>query len=324
MASTTSSSSISRTWCGTSDAVSVRAEFRAYDEISNSSTPNSSTQQLYIPCYDNNGNVTRYLDANGNTVAQYTYDAFGKLIAKSGPLADFFRHRFSTKYFDIETGLCYYGYRFYHPIIMRWLNRDPLEEDGGLNLYAFCDNASIFLTDSLGETKYWDNYLNNVAYPESPDVWEKVGGRLYWAFLTIDYYWNSCAIRVSRSLILSGHTISAKAGREKNYDIKATSDAERSGKSVKKGTLIKAESPNARFVIKARNVAAALDEILTDASIKKDSWNTVEEALRKAECIRREDGEAFFADDGHVGMIKKGYVDRYFPQKSTGRIWRIK
>jgi hypothetical protein len=207
---------------------------------------------------------------------------------------------------------------------MRWLNRDPIEEDGGLNLHAFCDNASIFLPDSLGETKYWVNYLNNVAYPESPDVWEKVGGRLFWSFLTIDHYWNSCAIRVSRSLILSGHTISANADREKNYDIKATSDAKRLGKSVKKGTLIKAESPNARFVIKARNVAVALDEVLTDANIKKDSWNTVDEALKKAECIRKEDGEAFFADDAHVGMIKKGYVDRYFPQKSKGRIWRIK
>jgi YD repeat-containing protein len=86
-----------------------------YLTVSNSSTPNSSTQQLYIPCYDNNGNVTRYLDANGNIVAQYTYDAFGNLISKSGPLADFFHHRFSTKYYDDETGLYYYGYRFYSP-----------------------------------------------------------------------------------------------------------------------------------------------------------------------------------------------------------------
>jgi len=74
---------------------------------------------IYIPCYDNNGNVTRYLDANGNTVAQYTYDAFGKIISKSGPLADFFRHRLSTKYFDAETGLYYCDYRFYSPPVMR-------------------------------------------------------------------------------------------------------------------------------------------------------------------------------------------------------------
>ena len=106
---------------------------------------------VYVPFYDNNGNITRYLDANGNTVAQYTYDAFGNTISQSGPLAGFFRHRFSTKYFDAETGLYYYGYRFYHPVLMRWLTRDPLEEDGGLNLYAACNNNLVAFYDALGE-----------------------------------------------------------------------------------------------------------------------------------------------------------------------------
>ena len=113
----------------------------------------SSQPELYIPCYDNNGNVTRYLDANGSTVAEYAYDAFGNAIDKSGPLADFFRHRFSTKYLDSETGLYYYGYRFYHPVLMRWLNRDPLEEEGGMNLYGFCKNAPVFSTDFLGNAR---------------------------------------------------------------------------------------------------------------------------------------------------------------------------
>ena len=105
---------------------------------------------VYVPFYDNNGNIMRYLDANGNTVAQYTYDAFGNLIAKSGPLAGFFRHRFSTKHFDPETGLYYYGYRFYNPILMRWLNRDPLEEEGGVNLYAACKNNLVISSDVIG------------------------------------------------------------------------------------------------------------------------------------------------------------------------------
>ena len=105
---------------------------------------------IYIPCYDNNGNITRYLDANGNAVAQYTYDTFGNIIAKSGSLADFFRHRFSTKYFDMETGLYYYGYRFYNPILMRWLNRDPIGEEGGSMLYCFSANNPIVAFDSLG------------------------------------------------------------------------------------------------------------------------------------------------------------------------------
>lgn len=37
------------------------------------------------------------------------------------------------------------------PTLMRWLNRDPIEEDGGINLYAFSYNAPVYLTDALGQ-----------------------------------------------------------------------------------------------------------------------------------------------------------------------------
>ena len=37
---------------------------------------------------------------------------------------------------------------------MRWLNRDPIEEDGGINLYAFCGNSSISIIDYLGNENY--------------------------------------------------------------------------------------------------------------------------------------------------------------------------
>ena len=106
----------------------------------------------FAPCYDANGNVTCYLDANGNTVAQYIYDAFGNILSQSGQLVDIFR--FSTKYLDAETGLYYYGYRFYSPALMRWLNRDPKEEDGGFNLYGFCRNSPVIHIDPLGEDIY--------------------------------------------------------------------------------------------------------------------------------------------------------------------------
>ncbi len=75
---------------------------------------------------------------------------FGRTVTATGPLADSFPHRFSTKYFDPETGLYYYGYRFYSPELMRWVNRDTIEEEGGCNLYAFCENSSICSFDPLG------------------------------------------------------------------------------------------------------------------------------------------------------------------------------
>ena len=122
---------------------------------------------IYVPHADANGNIVRYTDTAGNVVAEYTYDAFGKTIAQSGSMADIFRIRFSSKYYDSETGLYYYGYRFYSPVLMRWLNRDPIEEEGGLNLYGFCGNAAVGNIDLYGlvrltVTTVHDNIMKQV------------------------------------------------------------------------------------------------------------------------------------------------------------------
>ena len=114
----------------------------------------SHNGQFYFPVCDHNGNVRKYVDEMGEIVAAYEYDDFGRTISQSGPLADFFRHRFSTKYYDVETGLYYYGVRFYHHIFMCWLNRDPIEEKGGENLYAFCKNNPVLYFDTVGTEVY--------------------------------------------------------------------------------------------------------------------------------------------------------------------------
>ena len=117
--------------------------------------------------------ITKYIDESGDVVAAYEYDAFGKTVSQTGSLADVFRHRFSTKYFDSETGLYYYGYRFYSPTLMRWLNRDPIEEDGGLNLYGFCGNAALATIDPSGKKVELINHLIGTIPPggwSNPDV----------------------------------------------------------------------------------------------------------------------------------------------------------
>ena len=43
-----------------------------------------------------------------------------------------------------------YGFRYYEPLTGRWLNRDPIEEDGGLNLYEFVGNSPLARYDFLG------------------------------------------------------------------------------------------------------------------------------------------------------------------------------
>ncbi|MEW6296046.1 MAG: RHS repeat-associated core domain-containing protein, partial [Candidatus Diapherotrites archaeon] len=62
--------------------------------------------------------------------------------------------QFSTKPYDENTGLSYYGYRFYVPALGRWLTRDPIGEEGGINLYEFVKNSPVNFIDPKGLKVY--------------------------------------------------------------------------------------------------------------------------------------------------------------------------
>jgi RHS repeat-associated protein len=127
---------------------------------------------LLAPCYDGNGNILAYCDATTAQVqGRYEYDPFGKLLLREEHprIAGRLSHLFSTKYFDAETGLSYYGFRYYSPELGRWINRDPIFEIGSrvhsanlnflldnpkydFNNYLFCLNNSTGSYDYLGMT----------------------------------------------------------------------------------------------------------------------------------------------------------------------------
>jgi RHS repeat-associated protein len=106
----------------------------------------------FFPAYDANGNITEYVSTNGTVAAHYEYDPYGNITTASGLKSNAFSHRFSTKPFEAETGLTHYQFRSYSSALGRWLSKDSIEEDGGLNLYAFCENNPIDLIDPLGDT----------------------------------------------------------------------------------------------------------------------------------------------------------------------------
>jgi RHS repeat-associated protein len=293
-----------------------------------------------FPFYDHNGNITDYVDAYGFPVAHYEYDAFGNTLVKTGSMADVFRHRFSTKYYDPETGLYYYGYRYYCPILRRWLNCDPLGEEGGLNLYAFCVNNPLNKWDYWGMSAYWDNYpkytqrdatgnpIADANSYETTAVWQMVGGRLLWEHLIDEKeenYYNSCALRVSISLNKSGKTIGKNDGADWNFNKKADKDVNKNGVQVVKGQLLKAHpDENQRYFIRASQVPVFFDKSFPN--VEKLTWKNQEEAQKHKNCIEKNDAEAYFFAKGsinHAGMIKKGYKDPYYQNYTTGQIWVI-
>ncbi len=103
-------------------------------------TDHAGSSTAYYHC-DCSGNVTVLVDASQLIVARYLYDPYGSLLAASGPLADKNLYRFSSKEAHVNSGLIYFGRRYYSPNLQRWMNKDPIGEKGGVNLYAYAANV---------------------------------------------------------------------------------------------------------------------------------------------------------------------------------------
>lgn len=137
-----------------------------------------ATGQDYLPAYDGNGNVTALLAGHASTggavAAAYEYGTFGELIRNetSDTTMTDQPFRFSTKFTDMETGLVYYGRRYYDPKNGRFLGRDPINEEGGLNLYSFVGNNPVNAWDYLGMNSSlgeWEK-LDSISTDEEPCV----------------------------------------------------------------------------------------------------------------------------------------------------------
>ena len=107
---------------------------------------------VYFPTVDLTKNVCELVDFYGNVAATYDYAPFGNVSAgtPSGSAVPANPLQWSSEICDSELDLVYYNYRHYSPSLGRFLSRDPIEERGGLNLYAFAKNGSVIHIDSYG------------------------------------------------------------------------------------------------------------------------------------------------------------------------------
>lgn len=104
------------------------------------------------------GSATLETNESGDVISYEEYHPFGTSAyrsAKSGTNLSLKRYRFSGKERDDETGLYYFGARYLAAWLGRWTSSDPAGFADGLNLYQYCLNNPVTLTDPNGMQTAW-------------------------------------------------------------------------------------------------------------------------------------------------------------------------
>ncbi len=105
----------------------------------------------YTYGWDLTKNICEVFGQNGYIRSTYVCTPCGSVTA-SGDVNQ--PIQWSSEHYDNELALVYYNYRHYNPTDGRWINRDPIAEQGGRNLYTFVGNATLFNYDNDGCAYY--------------------------------------------------------------------------------------------------------------------------------------------------------------------------
>ena len=150
-------------WCG-----NEKCEFRNASNVIQLQLYAQGQYQSNAPYFymrDHLGSIREMVDASGTAVARYDYDPWGRSTTVIGTNKPDFN--FTGLYNHAKSGLDLAVYRAYDPDLGRWLNRDPIGEPGGVNLYRYVANDSPNQTDHLGLMSDQDilRSLNNDINP---------------------------------------------------------------------------------------------------------------------------------------------------------------
>jgi RHS repeat-associated protein len=104
----------------------------------------------YYYTKDHLGSIREVVASDGTTVeAVYDYSPWGEVskIGGSGVESDFL---YTGHFYHDESDLHLTLYSAYNPELGMWLSRDPIAENGGINLYAYVGNEPIRYFDPNG------------------------------------------------------------------------------------------------------------------------------------------------------------------------------
>jgi RHS repeat-associated protein len=147
----------------------------------------AETEQYYF--HPNHLGSSNYITNIAGEVSQHTeYFAFGETFVEEHKNSNNSPYKFNGKELDEESGLYYYGARYYDPRISIWASVDPLAERGPeFSPYSFCFNNPMHFTDPDGRwpfpswssiTKSTSAYISKQSAKISSD-WKNIKRELY-------------------------------------------------------------------------------------------------------------------------------------------------
>ena len=118
---------------------------------------------------DHLGTPQKLTAINGAVVWSAKYSSFGEAeIDPSYAVEN--NLRFPGQYFDQETGLHYNYFRCYDPKVGRYLRKDPIGIEGGINLFLYSMNNPTNITDPLGLKSGWREFFNDPKIKNNPSI----------------------------------------------------------------------------------------------------------------------------------------------------------
>ena len=134
------------------DVVEASAPAKAMARIDGNFKPNDDYEKLqfyYHP--DHLGSSSYITNLDGEVVQHIEYVPFGEVFIEERNNTWNTPYLFNAKEYDEETGMYYYGARYYEPRISLWMSTDPMEEDYySYSSYTYVFNNPIRFIDPTG------------------------------------------------------------------------------------------------------------------------------------------------------------------------------
>jgi len=126
------------------------------DNADNSRT--AANDSVFYYHRDHLGSTMAVTDQSGNIVQQVEYTPWGEVFLEKRNGSYFYSpYLFNGKELDEETGLYYYGARYYDPRLSVWYSTDPMQEKyPWVTTYGYCMNNPVKFKEPFGEEPVYD------------------------------------------------------------------------------------------------------------------------------------------------------------------------